>query len=124
MPSVDLFRKYLNRVAPLVDRIFLLSFGFNWIHYKGRPARTKDAPVLVVAPHSSVLDVFVIALHGVPSFVARDDVRNIRLLGCKSRSELAVEGAELLATGVGFSPSSRLCFVPDLVLCGIELLWM
>ena len=72
---------YEDRVGPLVDRVFLFAFGFHWICYKGRPASTEEAPIIVLAPHSSLLDVFVVGLYGVPTFVARDDMRNLRIFG-------------------------------------------
>ncbi len=70
-------------MAPIFDRIWLFGFGFNWITIKGRLASTKEAPIMAVAPHSSMLDSFVVSLFGVPSFVARDDMRKWTLFGRK-----------------------------------------
>lgn len=69
----------------MVDRVFLFGFGFNWIHYKGRMACTKDAPIIIVAPHSSILDVFVVSLFTVPTFLARDDLRTLSFFGRESQ---------------------------------------
>ena len=38
---------------------YLLGF---WVEVRGKQAARKEAPVLIVAPHSSFLDVFTIAL--------------------------------------------------------------
>ena len=96
------FRQYADRGASFIVRIFLLFFGFHWIHYRGRRAKTKDAPIVIMAPHSSFLDVFVASLYGAPTFVARHDMGNIRLFGrkllCASMSWLhaLAKGAESL----------------------------
>ena len=74
-------RLYADKLTPIIDRICLLGFGFNWITYKGRQASTKEAPIVVVAPHSSLLDSFVVGLYGVPTFVAKDDIRRVFFFG-------------------------------------------
>ena len=66
-------------------RIILYGFGFNWIQTRGQPAPTKEAPVLVVSPHSSILDVVIISLYEVPTCVARADIRNIPIFGSKDK---------------------------------------
>lgn len=81
VPPARWRRKFGNLLAPLCGRVFLFAFGFNWIHYKGRPAKTKEAPIIILAPHSSLLDVFAVSLYGVPTFVAREDMRRMLLFG-------------------------------------------
>ena len=71
----------MNYLGKIVTRVFLFGFGFNWIRTRGEPAPTKDAPVLVVSPHSTLLDMFIISLYKVPTYVARADLRNIPLFG-------------------------------------------
>lgn len=103
---VDLFRQYADVCTKFLDRVFLFAFGFNWIYYKGRPAKAKDAPIMIMAPHSSFLDVFVVSLYGAPTFVARDDMRNIRLFGCKS----VCLGLHLNEHGEAYGLFSTICF--------------
>ena len=71
-----------NYLGIMVDRFFLFGFGFNWIHTRGVPAPTKDAPILVVSPHTCILDMFIVSLYKVPTFLARADIRRIPLFGC------------------------------------------
>ena len=71
----------MNYFGKIVTRIFLFGFGFNWIRTRGQPAPTKDAPILVVSPHSTLFDMFIISLYKVPTYVARADIRNIPLFG-------------------------------------------
>ena len=72
-----------NYLGTMVDRFFLFGFGFNWIHTRGQPAPPRDAPILVVSPHSCILDMFIVSLYRVPTFLARADIRRIPLFGCK-----------------------------------------
>ena len=78
-----MYRFVTNYLGIMVDRFFLFGFGFNWIHTRGVPAPTKDAPILVVSPHSCILDMFIVSLYKVPTFLARADIRRIPLLGCE-----------------------------------------
>ena len=64
-----------------MTRVFLFGFGFNWICTRGQPAPTKEAPVLVVSPHSTLLDMFIVSLYKVPTYVARADIRDTPLFG-------------------------------------------
>ena len=78
----------MGRLGPLVTRVFLFGFGFNWIHTRGRLASTKEAPILVVSPHSCLLDIFVISLYSrYPTFLARSDVKHIPLFGSMSHCQ-------------------------------------
>ncbi|KAG7264838.1 hypothetical protein CRUP_004381, partial [Coryphaenoides rupestris] len=43
-----------------LSRAVFLAMGFPWIRVKGRRAGLREAPVLVVAPHSSFLDMVVL----------------------------------------------------------------
>lgn len=72
-----------NYLGIMVDRYFLFGFGFNWIRTRGQPAAIKDAPILVVSPHSCILDMFIVSLYKVPTFLARADIRRIPLFGCE-----------------------------------------
>lgn len=104
---VDLFRQYADRGASFLVRVFLLFFGFHWIYYKGRCAKTKDAPIVIMAPHSSFLDVFVASLYGAPTFVARHDMGNIRLFGRKLGSMQWLHALAKGAESLWLPPSPR-----------------
>ena len=78
---LHIYRFILNYFGKIASRIFLFGFGFNWIKTRGQPAPTKEAPVLVVSPHSSMLDMFIISLYKVPTYVARANVRDIPIFG-------------------------------------------
>ena len=76
-----IFRVFTIILIRIVNRCFLFFCGFHWIHYKGRPADAKDAPIIIAAPHSSMFDVFAVGLYDIPTFVAREDMRNVFLFG-------------------------------------------
>lgn len=83
--SFNICRLVINYVGTKVDRLFLLGFGFHWIHTRGEIAPAKDAPILVVSPHSCILDMFIVSLYRVPTFLARADIRKVPLFGCEFR---------------------------------------
>ncbi|XP_064399042.1 lysophosphatidylcholine acyltransferase 2-like isoform X2 [Halichondria panicea] len=70
-----------QRINPFIARWFLLGFGFNWISVSGAPAPSTEAPIFVVAPHTSMLDVFVLMIFGVPTFVARGESQHVPFFG-------------------------------------------
>ena len=49
----------------------------------GAPAPSTEAPIFVVAPHTSMLDVFVLMIFGVPTFVARGESQHVPFFGSK-----------------------------------------
>ena len=71
----------MNYLGWLASRILLFGFGFNWIKTRGVPAPTKEAPILVVSPHSSLLDMFIISLYKVPTYLAKADIRDTPIFG-------------------------------------------
>ena len=74
----------MGYIGTFVTRIFLFGFGFNWIHTRGKLVPVKEAPILVVSPHSCLLDIFVISLYSkFPTFLARSGVKHIPIIGCK-----------------------------------------
>ena len=65
-----------------MTRVFLFGFGFNWVRKRGELAATKDAPILVVSPHSCFLDIFVISMYSkYPTFLARSSVKRVPIFG-------------------------------------------
>lgn len=79
-------RFLMNKVGTKLSRMMLFGFGFHWIRVRGRPATTEEAPILIVAPHTSLLDVFIIAAGycNIPTFVAKEDFKHVPFFGCKS----------------------------------------
>lgn len=82
-------------IMVFLSRAAYFCMGFLWIKVKGRQADLKEAPVLVVAPHSTFLDMLVLPVTGLPTVVSRSE--NIRLpviggerqmpLSCNSNSQ-------------------------------------
>ena len=70
-------------IANIVMRILFFSIGFHWVTKKGKQASAKEAPILVVGPHSSYFDAFPFILMGAPSIVAKSDVANVPAFGSK-----------------------------------------
>ncbi|CAF91143.1 unnamed protein product, partial [Tetraodon nigroviridis] len=59
------------------------SVGFLWVRVKGRRAALKEAPVLVVAPHSSFFDMLVLCPTQLATVVSRSENSNLPVIGGK-----------------------------------------
>lgn len=66
-----------------VMRLLLLFGGFNWVTVRGKQASAKDAPVLVVAPHSTYFDALPVVLMGGPSVVAKGEIGHLTFFGSR-----------------------------------------
>lgn len=64
-------------------RMLYAAGSFHYITYKGERAKAKEAPILVVAPHSSYVDSIIIASTSPPAIVAKRETSEIPLLGSK-----------------------------------------
>lgn len=64
-------------------RMLYSAGSFHYITYKGKKASAKEAPILVVAPHSSYVDSIIVAATGPPAIVAKRETSEIPLLGSK-----------------------------------------
>ncbi|KAG7295878.1 hypothetical protein JYU34_020962 [Plutella xylostella] len=65
-------------------RLVVLASGFHRVKIKGREnmvGSSREAPVLVIAPHSSFFDAVAIVCLGAPSVVARADTAKIPFIG-------------------------------------------
>ena len=78
--SIFIDRFALQKIGILINKVFLFGFGFQWIRITGRPEPT-EAPIMVAAPHSSVLDMFFVSRVIVPTMVARSDAASYPILG-------------------------------------------
>jgi 1-acyl-sn-glycerol-3-phosphate acyltransferase len=66
-----------------VMRLLFLFGGFNWVTVRGKQASAKDAPVLVVAPHSTYFDALPVVLMGGPSVVAKGETGHLPFFGSR-----------------------------------------
>ncbi|RXN36168.1 lysophospholipid acyltransferase LPCAT4 [Labeo rohita] len=70
-----------HHIMVFLSRAVFFSVGFLWIKVKGRQAGLKEAPVLVVAPHSSFLDMLVLCTTGLPVVVSRSENCKLPVIG-------------------------------------------
>uniref|UniRef100_A0A1B0AIX0 Phospholipid/glycerol acyltransferase domain-containing protein n=1 Tax=Glossina pallidipes TaxID=7398 RepID=A0A1B0AIX0_GLOPL len=75
------WRKRVQKISAFFMRMLYACGSFHYIRYKGKCAAAKDAPILVVAPHSSYVDSIIVAATGPPAIVAKQETSNIPLLG-------------------------------------------
>ena len=54
------WRKTLQKLVGFLGRISMFCLGFHYVKHTGRQCSKDEAPVLVVAPHSSFFHVLVI----------------------------------------------------------------
>ncbi|KAL5965790.1 Lysophosphatidylcholine acyltransferase 2 [Taenia solium] len=68
------FRKHvLLPVFIFCGRMLFSSGGFIWVGHKGKRASCEEAPILVLAPHSSFYDSLVFLSLGMPSVVGKTE---------------------------------------------------
>ncbi|EDV99539.1 lysophosphatidylcholine acyltransferase [Drosophila grimshawi] len=75
------WRKNVQYFAARAMRLLYVSGSFHFIKFKGIPATPKEAPILVVAPHSSYVDSILVVSGSPPSIVAKRETADIPLLG-------------------------------------------
>lgn len=78
-------RDYLKPVLAFFMRLMFESGGLTY-SFKGELAKQKEAPVLVVGPHSSLLDGVVVLLLGGLTPVAKADSEHVPIFGSKERA--------------------------------------
>ncbi|XP_031567229.1 lysophosphatidylcholine acyltransferase 2-like [Actinia tenebrosa] len=74
-------RKILKVPLRLCARACLFFFGFHWVKVKGKLCSSEEAPVLVVAPHSSFIDALALSVIGMPGGVSRRENDQIPIIG-------------------------------------------
>ncbi|XP_039894319.1 lysophospholipid acyltransferase LPCAT4 [Simochromis diagramma] len=74
-------RWFYHPIIWLLSRAVFFSLGFYWIKVKGRRANLKEAPVLVVAPHSSFLDMLVFCPAQLATVVSRSENTSLPVIG-------------------------------------------
>ncbi|KAH8397821.1 hypothetical protein KR222_003345, partial [Zaprionus bogoriensis] len=75
------WRKQVQFLTARAMRMVYTSGSFHYISMKGTPATAKEAPILVVAPHSSYVDSILVVSGRPPSIVAKRETADIPLLG-------------------------------------------
>ncbi|KAJ8261570.1 hypothetical protein GJAV_G00155840 [Gymnothorax javanicus] len=80
----------------LLSRAVFFALGFLWVRVKGRQATPEEAPLLVVAPHSSYLDMLVLVPTGLPTVVSRSENLSLPIIGAllKFNQSLLVSRAD------------------------------
>ena len=68
-------------MQPWVARWFLFGMGFQYIKVKGYLRSAAEVPILIVAPHSTILDTFFMSIFTLPSAVVKEEARHIPLFG-------------------------------------------
>jgi lysophosphatidylcholine acyltransferase/lyso-PAF acetyltransferase len=64
-------------------RLLFLFGGFNWVTVRGKQSSAKDAPILVVAPHSTYFDALPVVWMGAPSVVAKGENGQLPFFGSR-----------------------------------------
>lgn len=81
---VEGWRRWLfHPIVWLLSRAVFFSMGFLWVKVKGRRADLKEAPVLVVAPHSGFLDMLVLCPTQLATVVSRSENTSLPVIGGK-----------------------------------------
>uniref|UniRef100_A0A3P8TL48 Lysophosphatidylcholine acyltransferase 4 n=1 Tax=Amphiprion percula TaxID=161767 RepID=A0A3P8TL48_AMPPE len=76
------WRRWLfHPIVWLLSRAVFFSLGFLWVKVKGRRADLKEAPVLVVAPHSGFLDMLVLCPTQLATVVSRSENTSLPAIG-------------------------------------------
>lgn len=65
----------------LLSRAAFIFLGFFWVKVKGRRANLKEAPMLVVAPHSGFLDMMVVCTTQLATVVSRSENASLPVIG-------------------------------------------
>jgi len=67
---------------PFIVRSLLFAIGFHKIRIKGKLASPSEAPVTVIAPHSSFLDILLLSEYGsAPSGISKMENQRNPVLG-------------------------------------------
>ncbi|KAK2579827.1 hypothetical protein KPH14_007513 [Odynerus spinipes] len=75
------WRRDMRLVICWMMRMMFVCGGFHQLKVKGRQAKSTDAPVLALAPHSSFFDALPVSYLGGPSIVAKGETGRIPFFG-------------------------------------------
>ncbi|XP_054456983.1 lysophospholipid acyltransferase LPCAT4 [Anoplopoma fimbria] len=71
----------LHPIMRWLSRFAFFFLGFLWVEVKGRRADLKEAPVLVVAPHSTFMDMVVLVPTQLATVVSRSENTSLPVVG-------------------------------------------
>lgn len=83
MPINFIYSRVSQVMLKVVGRAFFFCVGIIQIKVKGKRAEATEAPILVVAPHSTFFDAVVNIVADIPSIVSRAENADVPLIGCK-----------------------------------------
>lgn len=86
----------------LLSRAAFVSLGFFWVKVKGRRADLKEAPVLVVAPHSGFIDMLVLCPTQLPTVVSRSENTSLPVIGGEVAMYELIRHTESFVIGYSF----------------------
>ncbi|VEL31910.1 unnamed protein product [Protopolystoma xenopodis] len=66
-----MLRRFLLPLFIIFARAVFFFSSFHWVKFEGKRSPRCDAPILVVAPHSSFLDSLIVVLLGMNSVVGK-----------------------------------------------------
>jgi len=72
--------------ARILARLVLFIAGFYWIKRGGLPPNSQDAPIIVVAQHSNLMDVIACFVFHGATFVAKSEVQQVPVIGFWSKA--------------------------------------
>ncbi|XP_004535128.1 lysophosphatidylcholine acyltransferase [Ceratitis capitata] len=75
------WRRQFQRITSGAMRTLFAAGTFHHVKLTGQRASPKEAPIMVVAPHSSYVDSIIVVTTGPPSIVAKRETSDIPLLG-------------------------------------------
>jgi lysophosphatidylcholine acyltransferase/lyso-PAF acetyltransferase len=75
------WRNWLRPLAVFWSRGLFFFGGFHWVTVKGERVTAKEAPILVMAPHSSYFDALPITYLGLTTVVAKTSAITVPIFG-------------------------------------------
>lgn len=72
---------FTKDVVRAILRLMLVFCGFHYVRVKGKQVKRMEAPIIVLAPHSSFVDMLPILVLGAPSIVSRIENSTIPFFG-------------------------------------------
>jgi lysophosphatidylcholine acyltransferase/lyso-PAF acetyltransferase len=114
-PMSKIRQKFLVPVGYLA-RFWLFLFGYYWVESTGTPCTSKEARVLVCAPHSTFVDtLFIIYTFGCPSAISKAENKDYPLAGVFFRAiqAIAVDRASREAKDAALEQLKQRCSNPE-----------
>lgn len=75
--------RHFQQITSGAIRTLFVAGSFHHVKFTGERASPKQAPIMVVAPHSSYVDSIIVVTTGPSSIVAKRETSEIPLLGSK-----------------------------------------